>query len=91
MKKYRFNNQFSRVSNREWQVMRFFNSSDQERIKAKLFTAAKEKLAAKAREKDAQLQAERRKKAMEFINLLQECKRIQTGNGASELKFTVKD
>ncbi|XP_065201078.1 protein suppressor of white apricot [Planococcus citri] len=43
-----------------------------ERLQAKLVTAVKEKLAAKAvREKDKQLQAERRKKAAEFINLLQ--------------------
>lgn len=52
-------------------MMPFFSPA-RERLQAKLVTAAKEKLAAKAvREKDKQLQAERRKKAAEFINLLQ--------------------
>ncbi len=40
----------------------------QDRLKAKLVAAAKEKLAAKDRDK--QLQAERRKRAADFINLL---------------------
>ena len=68
----------------------------QERLVAKLVTAAREKLAAKdrdrlaAKDKDKQLQAERRKKAAEFINLLsKDPSNNQTKTSKGELIFLV--